>query len=92
VSESGGSTEVAERIVAGDRNALSQAITLIESTRELDQVRAELLLETLAPHSGGSHRVGISGVPGVGKSTLIDGVGRQYPRRQDAHDAVSEPR
>jgi len=75
VSELGDSTAVAERVIAGDRNALSQAITLIESTREPDQERAEALLEALAPHAGGGHRVGISGVPGVGKSTLIDNLG-----------------
>ena len=66
---------IAERIIGGERNALSQAITLIESTRDSDQQRAEALLEELAPHAGGSHRVGISGVPGVGKSTLIDSLG-----------------
>lgn len=75
MSEAGGSTSAAERIVAGDRNALSRAITLIESTRDVDQERAEALVESLAPHAGGSHRVGISGVPGVGKSTLIDTLG-----------------
>jgi len=75
VSEPGDSAAAAERIIAGDRNALSQAITLIESTRDVDQERAEALLEALAPHAGGSHRVGISGVPGVGKSTLIDNLG-----------------
>lgn len=75
MSETGDSAAVAERIVAGDRRALSQAITLIESTRDVDQERAEALLEALAPHAGGSHRVGISGVPGVGKSTLIDNLG-----------------
>lgn len=75
MSEPGDSASVAERIVAGERNALSQAITLIESTRDADQQRAEDLLEALASHAGGSHRVGISGVPGVGKSTLIDNLG-----------------
>ncbi len=75
MSEPGDSASVAERIIAGDRNALSQAITLIESTRDVDQQRAEELLEALAPHAGGSQRVGISGVPGVGKSTLIDYLG-----------------
>lgn len=74
-SEPGDSTAVADRIVAGDRNALSRAITLIESTRDADQARAEALLDVLAPHAGGSYRVGISGVPGVGKSTLIDNLG-----------------
>ncbi len=75
MSEPAGPESVAERIIAGNRNALSQAITLIESTREADQERAEALLEALAPHAGGSHRVGVSGVPGVGKSTLIDSLG-----------------
>ncbi len=64
-----------DALVAGDRNALARAITLVESTRAEDQATAEALLERLAEHTGGSLRVGISGVPGVGKSTLIDALG-----------------
>src|SRR3989304_6296106 len=65
----------AKAIRAGDRAALARAITLIESAKPEDQVRAEGLLERLLPYTGKSIRVGISGVPGAGKSTLIDQLG-----------------
>jgi LAO/AO transport system kinase len=64
-----------EAIRAGDRVALGRAITLVESTRPQDQLRAQKLLEALLPHTGKSIRIGISGVPGAGKSTLIDQLG-----------------
>jgi len=54
---------------------LARAITLVESHRPEDQAHAVELIERLLPHSGGSLRVGITGVPGVGKSTLIDCLG-----------------
>jgi LAO/AO transport system kinase len=66
---------IAEAIRAGDRVALARAITLIESAKPEDQLRAEGLLEKLLPFTGKSIRVGISGVPGAGKSTLIDQLG-----------------
>lgn len=59
----------------GDRALLARAITLVESRREEDRSAAEALLATLMPHTGGAHRIGISGVPGVGKSTLIEVLG-----------------
>ena len=62
-------------VLAGDRRALSRAITLIESTRPQDQEQAVALLEEVVPHAGGAARVGISGTPGVGKSTFIDVLG-----------------
>jgi LAO/AO transport system kinase len=62
---------------AGDRSALGRAITLIESRLERDQARARELLERLLPHTGAGIRVGITGVPGVGKSTFIETLGRQ---------------
>src|SRR5581483_4289680 len=68
-----------ERTVAairsGDRVALARAITLIESAKAEDQARASDLLERLLPFTGGAVRVGISGPPGAGKSTLIDQLG-----------------
>jgi LAO/AO transport system kinase len=67
--------ELAERVVSGDRRALAKAITLVESTRRDHEARAERLLELLLPHAGRSARVGLSGVPGVGKSTLIEALG-----------------
>jgi LAO/AO transport system kinase len=65
----------AKAIVAGDRVALGRAITLIESAKPEDQARAQRLLEDLLPRTGKAIRVGISGVPGAGKSTLIDQLG-----------------
>jgi len=62
-------------LLAGDRRALAQAITLIESTRSDHRVRADALLAGVLPHSGKSIRLGITGVPGVGKSTLIERFG-----------------
>jgi LAO/AO transport system kinase len=59
----------------GNRRALSKAITLIESTRELDQSVAQELLSRVLADSGHSVRIGISGVPGVGKSTFIEALG-----------------
>ncbi len=65
----------AEAIRAGDRRALARAITLIESTRPDHRAKAELLMTELLPYAGNSIRVGISGVPGVGKSTFIETFG-----------------
>ena len=62
-------------ILAGDRRALATAITLIESTREEDHEAAEDLLQALVPHAGRAVRLGISGAPGVGKSTFIEAFG-----------------
>ncbi len=67
--------ELAERVLAGDRRALARAITLIESTRADHRETAEALLARLLPASGKSVRLGISGVPGVGKSTFIERFG-----------------
>ncbi len=66
---------LAAGVRAGDRTAVGRAITLVESTRPDDRRRAQALLTELLPHAGGAHRVGISGVPGAGKSTLIDALG-----------------
>lgn len=57
------------------RRAVAKAITLLESTRPDHRARADEILNALLPNSGRSIRVGISGVPGVGKSTLIEGLG-----------------
>jgi LAO/AO transport system kinase len=67
--------QLAEQVIAGDRRALARAITLSESTRLADRGPARALLEKLVPHSGKSIRLGISGVPGVGKSTFIESLG-----------------
>jgi LAO/AO transport system kinase len=63
-------------ILSGNRVILSQAITLAESTLDADQALASELIQSLIPHSGRSIRVGITGVPGVGKSTFIEAFGR----------------
>ena len=68
-----------EPLLKGDRRALAQAITLIESTRADHRVRADALLAEVLAHtgqkSGKSVRLGITGVPGVGKSTFIERFG-----------------
>ncbi|NBX96822.1 MAG: methylmalonyl Co-A mutase-associated GTPase MeaB, partial [Betaproteobacteria bacterium] len=60
---------------ADQRRALAKAITLLESTRADHRARADELLNAVLPHSGNSFRLGISGVPGVGKSTFIEALG-----------------
>ncbi len=62
-------------ILARDRTLLARAITLVESGRRDDEVRARELLGRLLEHTGTALRVGISGVPGVGKSTFIERLG-----------------
>ena len=57
------------------RRAMAKAITLVESTRSDHRLRSEELLSALLPHSGAALRLGISGVPGVGKSTFIEALG-----------------
>lgn len=64
-----------EGVLRGDRGILSQAITLIESSRADDTEFAQDVLEQCLPHSGNSVRVGITGVPGAGKSSLIEALG-----------------
>jgi LAO/AO transport system kinase len=72
---SGEDRDLFEGVIAGRRRALAKAITLVESTREDHRLRAQALLGALLPHSGRSLRIGISGVPGVGKSTFIEALG-----------------
>jgi LAO/AO transport system kinase len=64
-----------EELLAGNRRSLSRAITLVESTREDHRELASQLLQRLTPHAGNSIRIGISGVPGAGKSTFIEAMG-----------------
>ena len=66
---------LATAILGGDRRALARAITLMESTRRDHRDAANELLEQLMPHTGGAIRLGISGSPGVGKSTFIEALG-----------------
>jgi len=66
---------LADGVLAGNRRALARAITLVESTRPDHLAAASALLQRLVPHAGNSIRLGISGVPGVGKSTFIEALG-----------------
>ena len=68
-------SQLAADVVAGSRTALSRAITLVESTRADHRLAARALLAAIAEHAGGAVRVGISGTPGVGKSTFIEALG-----------------
>jgi LAO/AO transport system kinase len=70
------STPTVEAILSGDRRALAKAITLVESQRETDRDAAQTLLKSLLPHTGSSIRIGVTGVPGVGKSTFIETFGQ----------------
>lgn len=68
---------LSDAVRAGDRAMLARAITLVESRHPDHRARADALLTALLPHSGGAVRVGVTGVPGVGKSTFIEAFGRQ---------------
>ncbi|MEM8708192.1 MAG: methylmalonyl Co-A mutase-associated GTPase MeaB [Actinomycetota bacterium] len=70
-------SDLAAGVLAGDRTAIGRAITLVESTLPAHRADAAALLDQLLPHSGDAHRVGITGVPGVGKSTFIESLGLQ---------------
>src|SRR5580658_1357320 len=62
-------------VLAGDRGVLSRAITLIESQSPAHEQKAQEVLQRLLPHTGQARRIGITGVPGVGKSTFIEAFG-----------------
>ncbi|MCE5206069.1 MAG: methylmalonyl Co-A mutase-associated GTPase MeaB [Porphyromonadaceae bacterium] len=68
-------SEYVEGILSGNRVILSQAVTLVESVRPDHQEKAQAIIEQCLPYSGNSVRVGITGVPGAGKSTSIDAFG-----------------
>jgi len=67
---------LAAALIAGDRRALARAITLVESTRADHRDAAEKLLTAILPRTGGATRLGITGSPGVGKSTFIEAFGK----------------
>lgn len=64
------------KLIAKDRRALAKAITLVESTHPEDRAHALNLLDDIEPHTGNAQRIGISGSPGVGKSTFIEALGQ----------------
>ena len=64
-----------QALLSGDRRALAKCITLVESTLPADRALATSLIEDILPNTGNSLRIGISGVPGVGKSTFIESFG-----------------
>lgn len=68
--------ELVQGIKKGDRSALSRAITLVESSRTEHQHAAQEIVEACLPLAGKSVRIGITGVPGVGKSTFIEALGK----------------
>ena len=68
-------SELAQAVVAGERSALARAMTLVESTLPEHQLLSQELLALLMPHTGKSQRIGVTGVPGVGKSTFLDSYG-----------------
>jgi len=68
-------TQLADRILTGDRRALARAITLVESRRADHRAQATALLDQLAKHHRQALRIGLSGTPGVGKSTFIESFG-----------------
>ena len=76
-----GVEDLARAVRGGDRSALARAITLIESTRSDHRDRAQALLLELMPEAGSGHHVGITGVPGVGKSTTIEALGMHLIER-----------
>jgi len=67
--------ELLEGVLAAQPRALAKAITLVESTRADHQRRAQSLLQALLAHAGAAIRIGISGAPGVGKSTFVEALG-----------------
>jgi len=74
-------TRLARAIRAGDRTQLSRAITLIESKRADHRRTAAALTQALLPATGNAVRVGITGAPGVGKSTTIDALGTMLTKQ-----------
>jgi len=67
--------DLVEGVIAGRRRALAKAITLVESSRPDHQERAAAVLDALLPHTGRALRIGLTGVPGAGKSTFIEAFG-----------------
>lgn len=80
--------ELAEKVREGSRGHIARAITLVESSKPEHRRLAHQLLRLLAPHTGGAFRVGISGVPGAGKSTFINAMGTKLIKERQHKVAV----
>ena len=80
--------EYVEGIIKGDVTILSRAVTLVESVKPEHQAIAQEVIEKCLPYSGDSIRIGISGVPGAGKSTSIDVFGLHVLEKYDGKLAV----
>ncbi len=74
--------EFVKGILAGNRVVLSQAITLIESNKSAHQTKAQAIINACLPHAGKSFRLGITGTPGVGKSTFIEKFGQHIIQKE----------
>ncbi|MBT8306062.1 MAG: methylmalonyl Co-A mutase-associated GTPase MeaB [Maribacter sp.] len=73
--------EYIDGILSGDRVILSRGITIVESNLESDKILAKEIIHAILPHSGNSIRIGITGVPGVGKSTFIEAFGQHLIKK-----------
>lgn len=80
--------ELAEKVLEGSRPHMARAITIVESSRPDHRQLAHELLRRLAPHTGRAVRVGVTGVPGAGKSTFIDALGVRLIENRGAKVAV----
>lgn len=80
--------ELAEKVLEGSRPHMARAITIVESSRPDHRKQAHELLRVLAPHTGRAVRVGVTGVPGAGKSTFIDAMGVRLIQERGAKVAV----
>jgi LAO/AO transport system kinase len=77
VSDTGEAGRYADAVLAGSRPDIARAITVVESSRPDHRVLAQHILTRLLPHASQARRIGITGVPGVGKSSFIDRLGSQ---------------
>ncbi len=80
--------QLVEGVLKGDRSVLAKAITLMESSRASDRQLAEQVIEGCLPASGNSIRVGVTGVPGAGKSSLIEALGKYLISQRNEKVAV----
>lgn len=80
--------ELVDQVLAGNRQVIARALTLVESSKPSHREKAHEMLRQLAPHTGKAIRVGISGVPGAGKSTFINKMGTKLIKEHGHQVAV----